>query len=168
MDAFDGLTRYEDDAVAKLISALVTAGLSMAECGNSRPASGSEHHISHYLEMDFVRRGERVPLHGLKVAIGTLISMEIYHYIKNNRIAFDGAQRVYALVDKLPPIDKVKAMLEKMGCPVRFSELGVPRETMERTIENAYTVRNRYTVLTLAHELGLTEKLKPILMEKYY
>lgn len=168
MDAFDGLTRYEDDAVAKLMNALVTAGLSMAECGNSRPASGSEHHISHYLEMDFVRRGERVPLHGLKVAIGTLVSMEIYHYIKDNHIPFDGAERVYALADKLPPIDKVKAMLEKMGCPVRFRELGVPRETMEKTIENAYTVRNRYTVLTLAHELGLTEKLKPVLMEKYY
>jgi glycerol dehydrogenase-like iron-containing ADH family enzyme len=59
-------------------------------------------------------------------------------------------------------------MLEQMGCPVRFSELGVPRETMEGAIESAYTVRNRYTILTLAHELGLTEQLKPILMEKYY
>ena len=39
VDAFDGLTRYEDDAVAKLMDALITAGISMAICGNSRPAS---------------------------------------------------------------------------------------------------------------------------------
>ena len=168
MDAFDGLTRYEDDAVAKLMQALITAGISMAECGNSRPASGSEHHISHYLEMDFVRRGERIPMHGLKVAIGTLISMEVYNYILENRIEFEGAEKVYALAKSLPPIDRVKFMLEKMGCPLRFSELGVPRASMEDTIENAYTVRDRFTVLTLAHELGLLSKLKPILMEKYY
>lgn len=168
MDAFDGLTRYEDDAVAKLMNALVTAGLSMAECGNSRPASGSEHHQSHFLEMDFIRRGERVPLHGLKVAIGTLVSISLYRYIKENRVEFNGAECVYELIDRLPTVDKVRGMLEKMGCPTRFSEIGVRRETMEEMIEKAYTVRNRYTVLTLVHELGLTEAVKPMIMREFF
>lgn len=57
MGAFDGLIKYDEDAVAKLMNALIVAGTSMAICGNSRPASGSEHHQSHFLEMDFVRRG---------------------------------------------------------------------------------------------------------------
>ncbi|MBO5412536.1 MAG: sn-glycerol-1-phosphate dehydrogenase [Clostridia bacterium] len=168
MDAFEGLTNYEGEAVAKLMYALVAAGLSMAECGNSRPASGSEHHISHYLEMDFVRRGERVPLHGIKVAIGTLISIELYHYLKDNNVQFNGSEKVYALVDELPKVEEIRDMLVKMGCPVRFSEIGVRKEVMEGAIEKAYTVRDRYTVLTLVNELGLTEKVKPILMEKYY
>ncbi len=168
VEAFEELTQYKGEAIAKLMNALVTAGLSMAECGNSRPASGSEHHQSHFLEMDFVRRGERVPLHGIKVAIGTLVSIELYNYIKDNKIAFKGAEEVYKLTDELPRVDTVRNMLIKMGCPVRFSEIGVRRETMEEMIEKAYTVRNRYTVLTLIHELGLTEQVKPILMEKYY
>lgn len=168
MDAFEGLTNYEGEAVAKLMYALVAAGLSMAECGNSRPASGSEHHISHYLEMDFVRRGERVPLHGIKVAIGTLISLELYNYLKVNKVQFNGAEKVYALVDELPKVEEIREMLVKMGCPVRFSEIGVRKEVMEGAIEKAYTVRDRYTVLTLVNELGLTDKVKPILMEKYY
>lgn len=168
MDAFDGLTRYEDDAIAKLMNALITAGVSMAICGNSRPASGSEHHQSHFLETDFIRRGERVPLHGLKVAIGTLVSIESYNFLKDEKISFNGAGKVYELVDELPKIEDVKSMLEKMGCPTRFSALGVRRETMEEMIEKAYTMRDRYTVLTLIHELGLTERVKPILMEKYY
>ena len=168
MNCFDGLTRYDGEAIAKLMDALITAGLAMAECGNSRPASGSEHHQSHFLEMDFVRRGEKVPLHGLKVAIGTLVSLTLYNYLKDNKVAFNGSDKVYELAVKLPTVDEVQAMLVKMGCPVRFSEIGVRKETMEEMIEKAYTVRNRYTVLTLIHDLGLTEKVKPFLMEKFY
>ena len=168
MDAFEDLTEYKPDAIAKLMRALVTAGLSMAECGNSRPASGSEHHQSHFLEMDFVRRGERVPLHGLKVAIGTLVSIELYNYLKTEKVSFKGAEEVYKLVDELPSVEKMKGMLERMGCPTKFSALGVRKETMEEMIEKAYTVRDRYTVLTLIHDLGLTETVKPIIMSKYF
>ncbi|MBQ8685150.1 MAG: sn-glycerol-1-phosphate dehydrogenase [Clostridia bacterium] len=168
VNAFEDLTNHTGEAVAKLMDALITAGLSMAKCGNSRPASGSEHHQSHFLEMDFVRRGEKIPMHGLKVAIGTLVSIELYNYIKDNRITFNGAEKVYRLAEALPRVDTVRDMLVKMGCPVRFSEIGVRKETMEEMIDKAYTVRDRYTVLTLIHDLGLTEQIKPILMEKYY
>ena len=168
MDAFEDLTVYKPEAVAKLMDALITAGLAMAECGNSRPASGSEHHISHFLEMDFVRRGERVPLHGVKVAIGTLVSIELYNYLKDNQIEFNGYKEVYKLVDKLPKVEEIKQMLVKMGCPIRFSQIGVRKETAEEAFRKAYTVRDRYTVLTLINELGLTEKVLPVLMEKYY
>ncbi len=166
--AFEDLTEYKAEAIAKLMHALVTAGLSMAECGNSRPASGSEHHQSHFLEMDFVRRGEKIPLHGIKVAIGTLVSVELYKYLKENKVQFKGAEEVYKLAEELPSVETIKTMLEKMGCPVRFSQIGVRKETMEEMIEKAYTVRDRYTVLTLIHDLGLTEQVKPLLMAKYY
>ncbi len=168
VNSYDELTSYTGDAVAKLMNALVVAGLSMAECGNSRPASGSEHHMSHFLEMDFVKRGEKIPMHGIKVAIGCMISIEIYNYILNNKISFNGCEKVYEYVKELPTVETVKSMLEGMGCPIKFSEIGVRKETMEEMIEKAYTVRDRYTVLTLANELGLTERLKPILMAKYF
>lgn len=168
IDAFDGLTKYEPDAIAKLMNALITAGISMAICGNSRPASGSEHHQSHFLEMDFVRRNEKIPMHGIKVAIGTLVSLELYQYIKENKIQFQGAEEVYKLVETLPKVDTIREMLEKIGCPVRFSEIGVRKETMEEMLEKAYTVRDRYTVLTLVHDLGIIENVKPIIMKKYY
>ena len=150
------------------MDALIVAGLSMAECGNSRPASGSEHHQSHFLEMDFVRRGEKIPMHGIKVAIGTLVSVELYNYLRDNKISFNGCERVFELEEKLPSVETLKSMLEKMGAPTKFSQIGVRRETMEKMIESAYTVRDRYTVLTLINELNLTEKVKPILMAKYF
>lgn len=168
VNAFDGLVKNESDAIAKLMNALITAGTSMAICGNSRPASGSEHHQSHFLEMDFVRRGEKIPMHGLKVAIGTLVSTELYHYLKDKNIEFDGSKEVFELIEEIPSVETLKEMLLKMGCPVRFSELGVRRETMEEMLEKAYTVRDRYTILTLIHELGLTKEIAPLIMSKYY
>lgn len=120
VEAFDGLTHGEDKAVAKLMNALITAGLSMAECGNSRPASGSEHHQSHFLEMDFARRGEKIPMHGIKVGIGTLVSIELYNYIKDNKIVFPGAEEVYKLAEDLPSVEKIKEMLEKNGLSYAF------------------------------------------------
>ena len=168
MDVYDGLTRYEDDAVKKLMNALITAGKAMAICGNSRPASGSEHHFSHFLEMDFVRRKEKIPLHGLKVAIGTLISLEMYSFLAMEKIGCPNAERVYSLCASLPDVADVRSKLVGMGCPVRFSSIGVRRETMEDMLYNAYKVRERYTVLTLYAQLGITDKIKDYIMEKYY
>lgn len=34
--------------------------------------------MSHYLEMDFLRRGKPIPLHGVKVGLGTLVSLHLY------------------------------------------------------------------------------------------
>lgn len=168
VEAFNGLTKYEEEAVAKLMNALIVAGTSMAICGNSRPASGSEHHQSHFLEMDFVRRGEKIPMHGIKVAIGTLVSITLYNYLKNNEVKFKGAEEVYKLAEKLPTVESLQLMMEKMGCPTRFSQLGVRRETMEEMLEKSHTVRDRYTILTLIHDLGLTEAVKPILMKRFF
>ena len=165
---FEALTSYSHNAVAYLMDALITAGTAMAVCGNSRPASGSEHHMSHFLEMDFARRGDRIPPHGIKVAIGTLCSIEIYNYIKDNKLKFNGCERVYEYAGELPEAEKVMEMLEKMGSPTRFSKIGVRKETFNEMIEKAYTVRDRFTVLTLSHELGISDKLKPVLMEKYF
>jgi glycerol dehydrogenase-like iron-containing ADH family enzyme len=71
-------------------------------------------------------------------------------------------------VDKLPKVEDLKSKLITLGCPVRFSDIGVRKETFLEMVEKAHTVRDRYTVLTLASELGLTETLKPILLEKFY
>ena len=168
MNAYDGLVQNDPAAVEKLMDALIIAGKSMALCGNSRPASGSEHHQSHYLEMDFARRGEPIPAHGIKVGIGTLVSLWLYEYIAQNRVPCKNAEAVYALCTGLPKWQDVQKLLMGMGCPVRFSEIGVREQTMRDMVREAYTVRDRYTVLTLVHELGLAEQVTPALMQLFY
>ena len=168
LGAYEGLVRNESEAIETLTSALLKAGLSMALCGNSRPASGSEHHQSHFLEMDFARRGLPIPAHGVKVGLGTMISLELYHYLSMARVPCREQQRVWALADTLPSPDRVRELLAGVGCPVRFRDIGVTREQMRQMLALAHTVRDRYTVLTLCAELGLTECLTEPLIDKYY
>jgi len=73
----EGLIRGESDAFEKLIYGLILSGVAMQLSGNSRPASGAEHHISHFIEMGIV--GSSDALHGEKVGVGTLICAKRYH-----------------------------------------------------------------------------------------
>lgn len=174
MDSFEELKSYSLPAVEKLMAALLEAGTSMAICGNSRPASGSEHHQSHFLEMDFVKRGEPIPPHGVKVAVGTLVSLTMYQDLKKKILAgqapFTKEQNdaLCMLIDTLPPVEKIRMMLVTMGCPVRFGEIGVRPETMAEMLRKAYTVRDRYTILTLYAECGWMEGIAEELTEKFY
>ena len=52
-----------------LATALMLNGIAMEICGSSRPASGSEHLISHALDMV----SDRPRLHGLQVGMATYI-----------------------------------------------------------------------------------------------
>ena len=56
-ESIPALQRGEAAGVEKLMEALLVSGYAMVIAGNSRPASGAEHHMSHFLEMDFLRRG---------------------------------------------------------------------------------------------------------------
>lgn len=70
------------NAYEQLMYSLLLSGIAMQMIGNSRPASGAEHHISHLWEMEVINS----PLdayHGEKVSIGLMIVVHTYHKIKN-------------------------------------------------------------------------------------
>ncbi|WP_160561245.1 sn-glycerol-1-phosphate dehydrogenase [Parablautia muri] len=79
MESTNGLASHDSRAVSVLTEALVLSGIAMDFSGNSRPASGAEHHQSHYWEMQFLF--DRIPavLHGTKVGIGTVLMLELYN-----------------------------------------------------------------------------------------
>lgn len=57
----------EKSAVGALMESLVAVGVLMAYVGNSRPASGSEHHFSHYFEITGIIGGKDYLPHGIDV-----------------------------------------------------------------------------------------------------
>ena len=57
----------EPEAVGALMESLVAVGVLMAYVGNSRPASGSEHHFSHYFEITGIISGKEYLPHGIDV-----------------------------------------------------------------------------------------------------
>lgn len=72
VETAQGLLKREDNAVKNLMEGLVVTGIAMSYTGNSRPASGSEHHLSHFWEMMFLFDNKKAALHGIKVGIGTI------------------------------------------------------------------------------------------------
>lgn len=81
LDAKDGIIEQNADAVATLLEALLISGVCMDYAGNSRPASGCEHHISHFWEMRYIMENRTAVFHGAKVGIGTIISLKAYDYV---------------------------------------------------------------------------------------
>ena len=69
------------EAFESVMYGLLMSGLAMQLMGNSRPASGAEHHISHLIEMRPAAFGAVCSgaLHGEKVGVGTLIASREYH-----------------------------------------------------------------------------------------
>ncbi len=67
----EGLLAGDEEGISTLAAGLVESGLAMAMAGSSRPASGSEHHCSHFWDL-LAHRGLRghAP-HGLQVAHAT-------------------------------------------------------------------------------------------------
>lgn len=63
-----------------LMEGLILSGLAMQMVGNSRPASGSEHHISHLWEMHVINE-ELEALHGEKVGVALGIVCDEYKKI---------------------------------------------------------------------------------------
>jgi len=90
----DGIAARDEDAVAALMEALVTVGIAMAYVGNSRPASGSEHHFSHYFEITGILRGEPYLAHGIDVLYSAVATARLREQILGGspeRRAFDKA-----------------------------------------------------------------------------
>ena len=56
---------------------LVGVGIAMSFAGNSRPASGSEHHLSHYFEIVGILRGEDYFMHGTDVVYSSVYTQRI-------------------------------------------------------------------------------------------
>lgn len=78
----DGLKARKPSAVKSLMEGLVLSGIAMSFSGNSRPASGAEHHLAHFWEMTFLFAGKQAILHGTKVGITTIAILKLYELVK--------------------------------------------------------------------------------------
>ena len=74
--------RATPEGIRKLMFSLVDSGLCMLDFGNSRPAAGCEHYMSHFLEMKLLREGRPAVLHGAKVALCSLSAAQLYAQLR--------------------------------------------------------------------------------------
>lgn len=70
----NGILKRNEESIKALMEALVVIGILMSFAGSSRPASGSEHHLSHYFEITGILDGTEYFPHGIDVAYSTVIT----------------------------------------------------------------------------------------------
>lgn len=92
MENADLVREREPKAVEAVMNGLTLSGIAISYVGNSRPASGSEHHLSHYWEMMFLFQNRPAVLHGTKVGIGTISALKLYEMLADRPIDFDKAR----------------------------------------------------------------------------
>ncbi|MBE0696291.1 MAG: iron-containing alcohol dehydrogenase, partial [Anaerolineaceae bacterium] len=88
--SLDQLATGSCDGITNLMDGLIGSGFGMLEFGDSRPASGSEHHIAHFWEMKFILEGRPAVLHGVKVGVATILAARRYEILR--QISFADAE----------------------------------------------------------------------------
>ncbi|MEN6598908.1 MAG: iron-containing alcohol dehydrogenase [Rectinema sp.] len=221
----DKIKNRNHDIIIELYKGLIDTGLAIQLYKDSRPASGTEHLISHALEMMTYLNHEQV-FHGYKVALGTVIVSAMMNEIfKENGDFFsdivsgrlmnkdllkyrlsiaDAAPLAPAIrnqiqsisksktpdqhklekrieniaanwallcrkIDKhLPPYKEILNTLLTAGCPTKAKDLNLKFDDVYSAIHIASLIRNRYTILDMASELGILDSvIETILSHKY-
>lgn len=89
----------DQEALGQIMEGLVLSGVAMSLYGNSRPASGCEHHMSHYWETIFGQRNERPVPHGTQVGVGTVLILKAVERLLSMDVDFDAARKAAAAYD---------------------------------------------------------------------
>ena len=76
-----GVASGDEVEIRKLTEGLLMSAFAMQASGTSRPASGTEHQVSHYWDMEDLCFEGRPVSHGFKVGIGTLISTATIEFL---------------------------------------------------------------------------------------
>ncbi len=83
-DLGEKLQDRDGEAIQTLMEALVGVGIAMAYVGNSRPASGSEHHLSHFFEVVGILNDEPYFAHGIDVAYSAVYTQSLRDKLLTN------------------------------------------------------------------------------------
>lgn len=82
-DHVGAIGRHTAAGLRVLMDALIESGQCMVDYGGSRPASGIEHHYSHYWEMKLMQEGRPPILHGAKTGAATVMAGVVWERIRS-------------------------------------------------------------------------------------
>ena len=82
-----GVATGDEGEIRKLSEGLIMSAFAMQASGTSRPASGTEHQVSHYWDMEDLCFNGKPVSHGFKVGIGTLASTATIEFLLEQDLA---------------------------------------------------------------------------------
>ena len=155
-----GLKTHDGEAINALFEALTITGVAMALINTSRPASGAEHLLSHYWEMDYIARGLNPIHHGIQVGVATVAIARVFELLSD--VLPEG------VAELCPSHERIVELLRLGGAPASPCEIGIDKELFYQSLVNSDSVRPRYSVLKFAKEKGLIEGIARQITDEFY
>lgn len=156
----EGLKDRDPESLGALLEALTLTGVAMALVNISRPASGAEHMLSHFWEMDYIARGLNPNHHGIQVGVATPIIARFFEELADILPEGTGAL--------CPPHEEIEALLAKGGAPTSPKDIGISKELFHNSLLKGYTVRPRYSIMQFAKDNGRLEEIADKITEEIY
>ncbi|TVR68904.1 MAG: iron-containing alcohol dehydrogenase [Spirochaetaceae bacterium] len=140
MPVIDSISRRDPAGLRTLFDSLTETGLCMIDFGDSQPASGAEHHVSHVWEMIALQKGAHAALHGIQVGIATEFVAGIYETIRSLDVA-----DVRKLLRKRLPLsrDTQEREIRTFFGPLAESVVSGHREFLDLTEEQQLSIADR-------------------------
>lgn len=165
----EDIAARSEKGLTVLLESLIISGLVMLVLDHSRPASGGEHHLSHYWEMGLLKKDAPQLLHGAKVGVASSLLTSIYKRlieemnndqelsdpVKNKRYQ-QHKKEIAQTYGELPNERQMQEWLAKVGGPTTIQELGITQDLLEEALQHAHTIRDRWTGLKMKNQLRLT------------
>ncbi|KKI94019.1 glycerol-1-phosphate dehydrogenase [Bacillus sp. SA1-12] len=166
------ISAADEEGIKILIEALIQSGLAMLLVGHSSPASGGEHHLSHFWEMEFLKQNKPQVLHGAKVGVSAQLILDLYKndvlQLVSNSVQLEELkqetrekldmviqqqQAVLEVLHSLPEANMLSDLLQKLDGPVHPSHLEISTDLVRNSLSEAHLLRkNRYTMLAFWNE----------------
>ena len=178
IQSIDGILAGEESAYQKLTCGLLLSGLAMQMIGNSRPASGAEHHISHIIEMQPEHLGiSSDALHGEKVGVGTLLVMGEYQRLVEKQEAGFADFAPYA-ASQIEAVFGKKMSGEIIRENQKDAAAGISAETLRANfgaiiheleklpaIDALEKLYHKAQIKSCLEDIGVSEKKKEVLLK---
>lgn len=155
-----GLKKRDGESLGALLEALTMTGVAMALVNISRPASGAEHMLSHFWEMDYIARGLNPNHHGIQVGVATPVIARFFEELSD--ILPEGTGEL------CPSHEEIEALLESAGAPTSPKQIGIGKELFHESLLKGYTVRPRYSIMQFAKDHGRLEEIADKITEEIY
>jgi glycerol-1-phosphate dehydrogenase [NAD(P)+] len=167
IDSIKGIKSRDEDAIKNLVEGLIITGIAMSFSGNSRPASGSEHHLAHFWEMMFLFDDKEAVLHGRKVGVTEIVITKLYELLAEVHFDYDKA------INKANKFseDKWENVIRRI---YRFAADGIiesnrkeHRNSKEKHIERLNNIQKKWTeiISSVKEIVPLSDKIQSVLKE---
>lgn len=131
MSLADKITANDEESARAVFEGLLLTGIGMSFTKTSRPASGTEHILSHFWECKKLLNGELSDFHGRKVGVATLLIMDLYGKLYEKKTV-KCAKEVNDWEDVFAAYGELKEEVVKLNTPDTITDGINPRDIEEK------------------------------------